>query len=678
MLGVDILKKNLLSKAILFLFAFVLLFTAECVMNGIIYKTFFVKYPMLELSGIVMALAPLFIFKKQRNANIYTSIIYVLLNTIMLVNLLLDFNSGDIFSLKYIFLAGEAAKVFSLQFIHFGYVAIYIAYLALYFVGLRVINNLVLKNHEYNYSYHQLGYSIFFILIIASTFMKLPSLSSIENDTMNKIIYKNKSAKEIINYSTNYLKKSSLKNYGLITYNLAEIDNLVEFNSTSKTAKLDKFFDSGVELKKNDFTGSLEGMNVLTIMVETGVLHEDDSKGLKDSMSAFVTEEFTPNLYKLFNNGVMFNNNHSKNKTNISELIGILGSTSEGAKSQGYVAPYALPEVLKNLGYNTSFFHDNRSSFYNRNVIIPSLGFENSYFIDDINPEDAFLVFDGNYPLDSKFVEKAVDYMVPKGPEPFYTFWTTLSTHGPYNTGKTNMKYFQDMGYYSKILAAEENGSWINPVSYMDDCEEKTEILNQVRNYQAEMMDLDRGIGIILDRLEETGKLDDTLIVIYGDHEMYYRSNGYSPIKNYIYNNDEVSYSPQYETMMLFSNPKLNKLFEEEYGSRSVKEFTSPYMIVPTILELLGIDYNTNHYFGRSFFQIDSELDNIFYSHELKVLFTDKVYAYELPALEYVEDGTNNAYLEHFLAQALVSLDRVEMFNDMYRLDYFKDKLEGK
>ena len=678
MLGADILKKNLLSKVILFIFTFLLLFSAECIMNGIIYKTFFVKYPMLELSGILMTLAPLFIFKKQRNANIYTSIMFVFLNTIMLANLLLDFNSGDIFSWKYIFLAGEAAKVFNLQFIHFGYVAIYIAFLVTYFVGLRVIANLVLKNHEYNYSYHQLGYSVFFILIIASSFMKLPSFSSIENDSMNKLIYKDKSAKEIINYSTNYLKKSSLKNYGLITYNLSEIDNLVDFNTTSKTARLDKFFDSGVKLKETSFTGALEGMNVLTIMVETGVLHEASSGSLADSMSAFVTKELTPNLYKLFNEGVMFSNNHSKNKTNISELIGILGSTGEGAKSQGYVAPYALPVVLDELGYNTSYFHDNKGSFYNRDVIIPTLGFDNYYFIEDINPEDAFTYFDGNYPLDSKFVEKALEKMIPAGNDPFYTFWTTLSTHGPYNSGKINMKYFQEMGYYSAILNAEENGSWINPVSYMDDGEEKSEILNQVRNYVAEMMDLDRGIGLIIDRLTELGKLDDTLIVIYGDHEMYYRSNGYAPIKNYIYNNDKVSYSPQYETMMLFSNPKLNKLFMEEHGSRIVKEFTSPYMIVPTVLELLGINYNSNHYFARSFFQIDSELDNIFYSHELKVLFTDKVYAFELPALEYVQEGTDDAYINQFFIQALMSLDRIEMFNDMYRLDYFKGKLEGK
>ena len=625
-------------------------------MNGFIYNTFFVNYPLMEISGLLAILSPLLIFKRQKNSNIYASIVVVLTLTMVLLNLIMDYASGDIFSLKYIFLAGEAAKVFQIQFINWGYVAIYVGFIILFFVGMKLITTLILKNHTYNYSYYHVGYSLFFILSIVTTLIKLPALNSIENDSVNKVVYKDMSARKIVNYTTNYLKRSSLKKYGLVSYTLSEVDNLIDYDATSKIGRLDKFFAEAPDFKESEFTGLCEDMNVVTIMVETGV-------------SFSINEDLTPNLYRLYEDGVAFRNNHSKNKTNISELIGILGSTGESAKSSGYTAPYSVPNMLNTRGYNTSFFHDNSSSFYSRNTIIPSLGFDNAYFLEDINPEDDFLFFDGNYPLDSKFVEKAIDKMIPDCEEPFYTFWTTFSTHGPYNEGEKNMAYLREMGYYDRIIEAENNGSWVNPC--LDDSDE---IIAQIRNYEAEMMDLDRGIGLLIDKLERIGEMDNTLFIIYGDHEMYYRSNGCGPLKSYMYNTTDISYSPQYETMMCFSNKRLQDKFKEVYHRSTIDEFTSPYVIVPTLLDLLGFKYNTNYYFGKSYFQISSEFENLFYSHELRVIFTDKAYAYELPRLEYVEEGVSDDYLEKFILSAYVHIDRIELFNDLYRVDYFKVK----
>ena len=48
-----------------------------------------------------------------------------------------------------------------------------------------------------------------------------------------------------------------------------------------------------------------------------------------------INEELTPNLYKLKTEGIDFINNHSKNKTNISEIIGIVGSVAKAGKKNG-------------------------------------------------------------------------------------------------------------------------------------------------------------------------------------------------------------------------------------------------------------------------------------------------------------------------------------------------------
>ncbi|MBO7555000.1 MAG: hypothetical protein J6T41_03415, partial [Neisseriaceae bacterium] len=61
---------------------------------------------------------------------------------------------------------------------------------------------------------------------------------------------------------------------------------------------------------------------------------------------------------------------YTKNKTNISEFIGINGSTEQTLSSSGYDNPYSLAKILRYNGYITTYLHDNYASFYNREEII--------------------------------------------------------------------------------------------------------------------------------------------------------------------------------------------------------------------------------------------------------------------------------------------------------------------
>ena len=80
----------------------------------------------------------------------------------------------------------------------------------------------------------------------------------------------------------------------------------------------------------------------------------------------------------------------SKNKTNQSEAISILGSYPTKTDIQaelksdvknGYNSySFAIPAVLKQEGYTTSYFHNNVSDFYNRIDTHKGLGFDNLYF----------------------------------------------------------------------------------------------------------------------------------------------------------------------------------------------------------------------------------------------------------------------------------------------------------
>lgn len=101
--------------------------------------------------------------------------------------------------------------------------------------------------------------------------------------------------------------------------------------------------------------------------------------------------------------------------------------------------------------------------------------------------------------------------------EPFYSFWATLSTHGPYDYGLVNKRLFTELGYFDRIDQAEADGLWTNILAGKDE-----EDILRIRHYEAAVMNLDDALGMMLDDLEEKGLLDDTIIVLFGDHNVYY------------------------------------------------------------------------------------------------------------------------------------------------------------
>lgn len=374
--------------------------------------------------------------------------------------------------------------------------------------------------------------------------------------------------------------------------------------------------DANDRLNTSDYQGICQNYNVLTIMIETGC-------------SYLVNETLTPNLYSLEKDSINLVNNVSKNKTNVSEFIGItgLGASQTSVQSGRIKDRYSLPNMLNNNGYTTSFFHDNNNAFYNRGEEIKNLGFSNSYFANDINPDviEGIYKWNGSYPLDSDFVDLTLDKLVPVQDEPFFTFYTTFSTHGPYSKKCPNYTKFKNLGYYSKLKKAESEGKWVNICS-----DDSATIQNQIEYIQCAMMDFDVALGKIINRLKETNLYDNTVIVLYGDHESYYKSNNADKmLMSYVCNvEDSDIYLPErYSTINMICNPTLKKAYAENNGLNeneivSYTDITSPYVIVPTLLDILGIDYITDRYMGVSIFRTQTKYDNLFYSHETQFYMT--------------------------------------------------------
>ncbi|MFO7969343.1 MAG: sulfatase-like hydrolase/transferase, partial [Candidatus Izemoplasmatales bacterium] len=425
-------------------------------------------------------------------------------------------------------------------------------------------------------------------------------------------------------FNVSLFKRDSIEKYGMFGYYYKEAD-IMFFDSGVRSYEQEDLESELVEIdpyKKYDennqisYNGLLEGKNVITIMIETG-------QGIA------LNEYLTPNMYRMTQEGLYFPNHYSENKTNMSEFIGILGnfpSNGVNADRFDYDFSYSMPDVLKEEGYNTAYFHENLASFYDRGNAIPEFGFENTYLHEELFPDEPIYGWGGDYTLDSRTMDVMLDYMFLEEDQPFYYFWSTLIGHGPYNSdspsnrldGKNNKQMFEELGYFALIDQAEADGLWENPLA--DD----EEYAMRFRHYQAAMMDFDVSLGMLLQALEEEELLDDTIIIMYGDHNAYYDQ---MHLKLNDSDKGDIHKVDMYKTFFAVYNPILTKTykFNNNSASTTIDKFVSPYDILPTYYQLLGINYYDNFVFGES---VLSNKESIFYSHKITAFFNNEYFSF--------------------------------------------------
>ncbi len=146
----------------------------------------------------------------------------------------------------------------------------------------------------------------------------------------------------------------------------------------------------------------------------------------------------------------------------------------------------ALPALLRDRGYGTFSAHAFKRGFWNRGRIHPAYGFEDSYFRRELGEgmRISWGLADHLF-----FVERTVE-ILRRTPKPFFGFLVTLSTHPPFEPLPPG---FPRMPMGS--LEGTPLGRYLQVFHYFD---------GALRNY--------------FERLQEEGLLDDTLVVIYGDH----------------------------------------------------------------------------------------------------------------------------------------------------------------
>jgi len=584
---------------------------------------------LIDLIFITLIASVILVIPSHFWSIIYMSIWLLFVNGLFVTNANTFSGYFELFSLEQFKLIGEATDILNLDYINFMSFLVFFILTISYVIVVRRLYTRYLTPQEKPLFKHYLNAFSVFVLIGFSL------LTVFSNQNLEYFEQFNEDE------TLPTLRRESMKNYGLLAYYFKEAD-LLYFDEDETDP-----FTLPVDVSEGSpYHGLLEGYNVFTIMIESGESYTIDPI-------------LTPNLYQLTQDGLYFPNNYSENKTNVSEIIGMLGHYPPqhfDPVEYSYDFPTSVAKTL-NETYHTVYFHDNYDVFYSRGDLLSMIGFESLYFHEDLYPGVPRWEWDGNLTLDSMTASRIID-VLNANDEPFYYFWTTLLGHGPYNEGLTNIQSFEDLGYYDLIEEAESNGTWVNPLQGQDQ-----EDMDRMKYFQATMMDLDVAVGMLMDALEAKGQLDNTLFVFYGDHTAYYHKFNHKVLTD---SGDSLPYYNMdlYTSYYMIYNQRLTHAYLQDHESNHIDKFTSPYTIVPTILDLLGESYNQHLMIGDTVF---SDLEHVFYSNKLTTFFTDQLFSDNGFDIIYQKHYVGDYYLEEFRYQSQIIIDKLQLINEYYQ-----------
>ena len=328
---------------------------------------------------------------------------------------------------------------------------------------------------------------------------------------------------------------------------------------------LNNYYLSKSITPKNEYTGLLEGKNLIVIMIESG------------SNVLLNYPEYFPNIAKLYNEGWAWDNAFSPRNTcatgnnemsTLTSLYSINNScTANLYKDNTYYN--ALFNLFNYKGYNTSSYHDYTEYYYYRSIIHPNMGSGRYYNVYDLGIKLG--TENKPWPNDVELIEKAVPYFINE--DKFMVWMTTVSSHMSYNISSVTGDLYLD-------LFKDEN--WSTPI----------------KRYMSKLKIVDNAIGELISELEAAGKLDDTVITLFADHYPYaFGADEFQEITKYdVSGNGDVDRTP-----FIIYNPSLTPTKFDEY--------TSFINILPTLANLFNLDYDPRLYAGHDLF--DSDYPNI-------------------------------------------------------------------
>ena len=335
-----------------------------------------------------------------------------------------------------------------------------------------------------------------------------------------------------------------------------------------RAAELDGWFAERKPHADNDMSGIFKGKNVVLVLME--------------SMDDWViNEQDTPMISKMMHEGINFTNFYTPGYGSVRTFnTEFCVNTGGFMPTNGqYAFDYctndfsrSLPSIFREMGYSAQSFHYNSPLFYNRGLMEPAVGYEayNSFLDfgltgDELLSDAAFFENDG---LMDKFYhgEEGGSY------NGFFNFIISRSAHMTYS-------YDEELSVFALGQYPEYKGSSGD---------------EEVDCMRAKAHTCDDLFAALYKSLEESGHLEDTVIVGFTDHYAYGMQDQTLMM--------ELSNVPRY--LMVERTPCF--IWSADGPTMEVNKLLNTSDLLPTLLNLFGIE-SDYHYLGQDAFDENYE-----------------------------------------------------------------------
>lgn len=311
----------------------------------------------------------------------------------------------------------------------------------------------------------------------------------------------------------------------------------------------DRLTSSGpsIDLPDAPPSGEWAGSNVLMVQVEA----------LQSAVVGKVVsgEEVTPHLNSLIRSSIWFPDmRHQVGLGHTADAEWLTGCSLYPARSGIAFTKFAshdltcLPEILGERGYSSAVHHANQPQFWNRQRAYPAMGydrfFDGSTFVGErrwwgVNDRD--------------FLTQTVDQLRTRR-QPFYDVAITMTSHHPYRMDGEGPRI--DAGSLESTVL----GDYLDAVNYTDEA-----------------------IGEMIAALKSTGLWENTIVVVYGDHD----SNINDPDLFAELMGEPISQTEMFE--LRTSVPLIVHLPDGAYGGTRVDQPVGQIDVAPLLARLLDV-----------------------------------------------------------------------------------------
>ena len=454
----------------------------------------------------------------------------------------------------------------------------------------------------------------------------------------------------------------------LITSVQPKINSMFGYDKAKKN--FDKYFENTPDSsEKNEYSNIFEGKNVIAIHAESMMNSLIDMQ--------FNGQEVTPNLNRLAHTGMYFSNFYAQvgvGTSSDTELT--LNTTLMPTKSGTAFVSYSdrtynsTEKLLNEKGYYTFSMHANNADFWNRRNMHKSLGYKRFYSKSDYEIKSENIV--GLGLSDYEFFKQSIPKIkkINEKHKNWYGNLIMLSNHTPFSDVEKYGEFDVDI----KETIINDDGTQEEVVyPYLEG--------RKLGNYFKSSHYADGALGQLIDDLDNEGLLENTIIVLYGDHDSRLSKSEWRRYYNYnketdsLYEEDNPNYvefdSYQYELGRKVPLIIWSKDMEGTKLNQQITDVMGMYDVQPTLGNMMNF-YN-KYGLGKDIFNIKENNIVVFPNGNWV---TNKVY-YNSQKEEYLS-LSNEAISEEEIARNTEYTNKLlDVSNDIIVFNLLKNNNEG-